>query len=118
MVKSQDHEGHDLCEPGQCRVKPFNLSRIRRARRWPMMMPAAKTAKNPDPMDQRRHAVQELHAGEGSQRIQGLAGKRNPAHEPEQGNAARDTSGDTDRHLKQEVRSHSAKGDSTDPASG
>ena len=117
MVSPKPDEGNDLRQSGQCGVKAFNLALVRGA------AVADHNAGNEDgeeagSVQQRRYAVQKKDAREGSQRVQGLARKRDAAHEPEQSDTARNASGHPDRHLQQEFDSNVAEGDSSHSTSG
>jgi hypothetical protein len=63
-------------------------------------------------------AVEQEHAGEGSQRVQGLAGKRDATHESQQADSARGPSSETDRHLQHKLDCDAAEGGSAQTASG
>ena len=81
-----------------------------------MTMPATKTARKPDPCSSVVAPYSSSTLPEFAADTRRLARQGDPAHEPEQGHAAGNTSNHTDCHLEQEVCGNSSEGDSTDSA--
>ena len=79
-----------------------SISRLKGAGPSPRTIPAAKTARNPDPWARVAMPKDQQGAGQRPQRVQGLPRQRHPAHEPQQRPAARDADHGAHAHLQQE----------------
>lgn len=114
--EAEDHERDDLGEAGQRRVEALDLPLERR-----------RGVSDEDPGDEHGQEPRSLRHGgepvetdrdrERAQRVEALAGQRDPADGLQQHPAARRTDGGTDRHLQGERPQHVADGARVDVAS-